>query len=42
MGKLFYLTLGFVLAVIAFNLLDMAYGEEYTVEITLQLTTPTL
>jgi len=34
MGKLFYLTLGFVLAIIAFNLLDMAYGEEYTIEIT--------
>ena len=34
MDKWFYLTLGFILAVITFTLFNAVYGEEYTIEIT--------
>ena len=34
MDKWFYLTLGFILAVITFTLFNTAYGEDYTIEIT--------
>ena len=34
MDKWFYLTLGFILAVITFTLFNTVYGEEYTIEIT--------
>ena len=34
MDKWFYLTLGFILAVITFTIFNTAYGEDYTIEIT--------
>ena len=36
MDKWFYLTLGFILAVITFTLFNTAYGEDYTIEMSIE------